>query len=425
MSTEPDGAAQIRWNGSPIPVVGIGADGWVGLGRLAQEAIAGCDVLFGSTRQLDLVPETVSARRVSWPKPLLPALPGMLAAHADIRLGILASGDPMFYGIGTTLVRLLGPAALRILPQPSSAALACARLGWSLQEVDVVSAVARPVAGLIPALADQQRILVLSNDENTPDHVAEILCQNGFGAAELTVLEQLGGSEERAVSGTALGWSHRPGDPLNIVAVNCVADPARVRMTRTPGLPDSVYSGDGQLTKSEIRALTLAALAPSPGELLWDVGGGSGSVAIEWCRSDRACRAVVFERLEDRRGQISSNAVALGVPRIEVVGEVVAELAAREPVRPDAIFLGGGLTQDDLFETCWSQLRCGGRLVANAVTAESEALLVSLAAEYGGQLRRFQIYRGEQLGRFTSWRPQLPVVQWSVIKNPRSREAVS
>lgn len=403
---------------TPIAVVGIGADGWGGLGEVSREAVADAEVLFGSGRQLGLVPDEVARpRRVSWPSPLLPALPELLAAHRGSRVCVLASGDPMFYGIGVTLAKLLGPRALRVLPQPSSASLACARLGWNLAETPVVSVVGRPLGTVLPDLAGDRRILILTPDETTPARLAELLARNGFGPSRLTVLEQLGGPAERAASGIAESWAEPPGDPLNIVAVDCAADPAAPRLTRTPGLPDAVYGGDGQLTKAEVRALALSALAPAPGELLWDVGGGSGTIAIEWCRTHPACRAVSFERSESRRRQITENAAALGVPGIDVRGEVLGELRDTDLPAPDAIFLGGGLTQPRLFETCWARVRSGGRLVADAVTVESEALLVRWAARHGGALRKIQIQRAEPLGGFTAWRPQLPVTQWSVTKN--------
>ncbi|MFI9503167.1 precorrin-6y C5,15-methyltransferase (decarboxylating) subunit CbiE [Nocardia sp. NPDC052566] len=409
----------LRWVGPRIGVVGIGADGWDGLSKAAREAVSGAEVVFGSVRQLGLVAEEVRGRRVAWPSPLVPALPGLFETYAGVRICVLASGDPMFYGIGVTLARLLGPAALQVFPQPSSVSLACARLGWGLAETPVVSAVGRRMETVLPELTDGRRVLVLSADERSPARLAELLRHNGFGPSELTVLEQLGGPAERLVTGIAADWAVPAGDPLNLVAIDCVADPKRLRATRTPGLPDELFGGDGQLTKSEVRALTLAALAPASGELLWDVGGGSGSIAIEWCRTDPACRALTFERLERRRRQIADNAAALGVPHIVVRGEVRSELdGAIDPVSapPDAIFVGGGLTQAGLLETCWSHLRQGGRLVANAVTAESEALLVRWAAAHGGELRKFQIYRSEALGSFTTWRPQLPVTQWSVCK---------
>ncbi|MEV6428291.1 precorrin-6y C5,15-methyltransferase (decarboxylating) subunit CbiE [Nocardia sp. NPDC051463] len=406
----------VSWTGPVISVVGIGADGWDGLGRAAREAIAGCVVLFGAQRQLALVPVDPSVERVAWPSPLVPALPGLFEQYAGARICVLASGDPMFYGIGVTLARLFGAAALRVLPQPSSAALACARLGWALAEAPVVSAVGRPVETVLPELADRRRVLVLSADEHTPGRIAELLCGNGFGGSTVTVLAQLGGPDERVRAATAQSWDLPAGDPLNVVAIECVADSKGSRATRIPGLPDALFGGDGQLTKSEVRALTIAALAPAPGELLWDVGGGSGSIAIEWCRTHPSCRAVAFERLEHRRRQIADNAFALGVPHVVVRGEVRTEVGSTELASPDAVFVGGGITQDGLLETCWSYLRHGGRLVANAVTAESEALLLTWAKTHGGELRKFQIYRAEPLGTFTAWRPQLPVTQWSVRK---------
>ncbi|WP_330254831.1 precorrin-6y C5,15-methyltransferase (decarboxylating) subunit CbiE [Nocardia sp. NBC_00565] len=406
-----------EWGGAPISVVGIGADGWFGLGSAAREVVSRAEVLFGSARQLALIPDDVVAVRQEWPSPLVPALPTLFDDYAGRRLCVLASGDPMFYGIGVRLARLFGAGALRVIPQPSSASLACARLGWALAEVPVVSAVGRPVATVLPELVDRRAVLVLSADEHTPGRIAELLRDNGFGESTLTVLEQLGGPGERIVTERAAKWELPAGDPLNIVAIDCVADPKRPRATRLPGLPDGFYGGDGQLTKSEVRALTLAALAPAPGELLWDVGGGSGSIAIEWCRTHPSCRAVSFERLEHRRRQIADNAAALGVPHVGVRAEVLTELGkSTESAPPDAIFVGGGLTEGGVLETCWSHLRQGGRLVANAVTAESEALLLNWAAAHGGELRKFQIYRAEALGKFTTWRPQLPVTQWSVVK---------
>ncbi|MFD6392639.1 precorrin-6y C5,15-methyltransferase (decarboxylating) subunit CbiE [Nocardia sp. NPDC060259] len=412
----PDAAVtEAEWAGRPIAVAGIGADGWSGLGETARTAILECDVVFGSPRQLALLPPG-AAEQVPWPSPLLPALPELFARNADRRIGVLASGDPMFYGIGVTLARRFGASALRVFPQPSSASLACARLGWPLAETPVVSVVARPLPTVLPELVDRRRVLVLSEDESTPAQLAQLLSDNGFGDSTLTVLEQLGGPAERLLTGTATNWAHPHGDPLNIVAVDCAAARGRRRDTRLPGLADTAFTGDGQLTKAEVRALTVTALAPAPGELLWDVGGGSGSIAIEWCRTHPLCRADTFERLPARRAQIAANATALGVPGITIRGEVRSEFADAEFPAPDAIFLGGGLTQDGVFAQCWQRLRPGGRLVANAVTAESEAQLLDWSATYGGVLRKFQVYRGEALGGFTAWRPHLPVAQWIVGK---------
>lgn len=320
----------------------------------------------------------------------------------------------MFHGIGVTLTNLVGPERVRVIAHPSSASLACARLGWALHETPVVSVVNRPVEVITPELADHRRFLVLSRDAGTPAALAVLLQENGYGASELAVLEQLGGDRERIVRGRADGWDHPTGDPLNVVAVRCARGVATLRLTRMPGLPDEAYESDGQLTKQEIRALTLSALAPAPGELLWDVGGGAGSIGIEWMRAAADCRAIGFERDPDRAARIETNARRLGVPGLEIRGSAPDALAGAP--RPDAIFLGGGVTAPGVFETCWDRLRPGGRMVVNAVTAESETLVLRWHGLHGGTLRKFQVYRGGPLGGFTAWRPQLPVAQWIATK---------
>lgn len=398
----------------PVTVVGIGADGWDGLSPRAQRAVTDAEVLMGSARQLGLVPES-SARRVPWPSPMVPALPGLFDEHRERRVCVLASGDPMFHGVGVTLCRVLGPERIRVIAHPSSVSLACARLGWPLHEVPTVSLVNRPVATLTPELRAGARVLVLSNDQHTPSAVADLLREGGFGGSRMVLLEQLGGPAERVHDGTADRWPTEPGDPLNVIALEVRGSGATTRLTRIPGLPDAAYRGDGQMTKHEVRALTLSALAPAPGELLWDVGGGSGTIGIEWMRSHPRCRAVAFEREPSRVEQIQDNASALGVPALAVRCSAPAAFDA-ESAGPDAIFVGGGVTQDGLLDACWARLRPGGRMVVNAVTAESESLVLQWHSRLGGDLRKFQVYRGEPLGGFTAWRPQLPVAQWSVSK---------
>lgn len=399
--------------GDRVTVVGIGADGWDGLSPNSRRAIESAEVLMGSARQLDLVPAS-AALRVPWPTPLVPALPGLFADHAGRPTCVLASGDPMFHGIGVTLVRLLGADRVRVLPAPSSASLACARLGWALHETPVVSLVTAPVETLIPHLAHGRRLLVLSRNGHTPIDVAELLCANGFGDTTVTVLEQLGGPGEHVTAASAADRDRVPVDPLNLLALECRRAEGTVRRTRIPGLPDESFDSDGQLTKREVRTLTVAALAPEPGELLWDVGGGSGSIAIEWMRTDRTCRAIGFEQDTVRRDRIAANASRLGVPGLEVRGAAPQALVGAPT--PDAIFLGGGVTAPGVFEACWATLPVGGRMVVNAVTAESEVLLLAWHARRGGDLRKFQIYRGAALGGFTAWRPHLPVAQWIVTK---------
>ena len=389
-----------------VVVVGIGADGWAGLAPVAVAALREAEVLLGSARQLALVPD-LDATKVTWPSPMLGALPGLLEEHAGRRVCVLASGDPMFFGVGTTLVRLLGAEEVRVLPHPSSVSLACARLGWAVEDVEVVSLVGRPVELLHPAVQPNRRILVLSADGSTPTRVVELLRDRGFGPSFVSVLENLGGPDEQRESAWEAVGS------LNVVAIECRADADAVVLSRNPGLPDSVFEHDGQLTKREVRAVTLAALAPSPGELLWDVGAGAGSVGIEWMRTHPSCRAVAVEADSGRADRIARNAGSLGVPGLSVVcGSAPAALEGLPA--PDAIFIGGGLTR--VLSACWAALPAGGRLVANAVTLESEALLVDWHGKVGGTLTRIEISRVAPIGGSTSWRPMLPVTQWTVTK---------
>jgi precorrin-6B C5,15-methyltransferase / cobalt-precorrin-6B C5,C15-methyltransferase len=396
---------------SDLIVVGIGADGWAGLGEPSRSALSAAEVVLGGARQLGLLPRSVPGVRVQWPSPLLPALPGLLAEHHDRAVCVLASGDPMFHGIGATLVRLVGADRVRVLPHPSSVSLAAARLGWPLASTEVVSLVSAPVSALRSVINPGRRILVLSAGADTPGSVASLLASTGFGESSLTVLAQLGGPDEDISSGTAASWTRPPGDPLNVVGIECVGGPG---VSVVPGLPDSLFDSDGQLTKREIRAVTLSALAPRPGELLWDVGAGSGSIAIEWMRSHHSsCRAIAIEPVPERAARIVGNAASLGVPGLRVVtGRAPAALA--DLPAPSAVFIGGGVTRDGVVEACLAALPPGGRLVANAVTLESEAVLASWYAKRGGEMTRIAVNRAAPVGGFTGWRAMMPVTTWSV-----------
>lgn len=399
-----------------VAVIGIGADGWRGLSAAAQEELRSAEVVLGSTRQLAELGADIPAERVPWPSPMLPALRSLLDEHSGRRMCVLASGDPMFFGVGSTVVRMLGTAQVRVLPQASSLSLACARMGWALDRVEVVSVVGRPVEQLHPVLQPGQRVLVLSADGSTPAAIAELLTNRGYPDSEMTVLERLGADDEDQRSGTAREWDDSTADSLNVVAIQAHADEHALLLPRAPGLPDEAFEHDGQLTKREIRAITLAHLAPVPGQLLWDVGSGAASVAIEWMRTHPSCRAVAVERREDRADGAQRNARALGVPALEVVRGNAPEVLHERPERPSAIFVGGGVTGPGVFEACWAALAPGGRLVANAVTVESEAVLAEWHGRLGGELVRAQISRGAPVGSFTGWRAMMPVTTWKATK---------
>ena len=395
-----------------VTVAGIGADGWPGLSTVTKDAIERADVIIGGPRHLALLPATVKGRRVPLPSPLLPDLPSLIASHATGALVVLASGDPMFYGIGATLARLLGPARLRVLPHPSSVSLAAARLGWPLDDVDVVSLVGRPGELLHPLLQPGRRVLALTAHETAAADVRALLDARGFGGSPVTVLADLGGVGELiALAGEAAP----PHSRLAIIAIECRADPGAALLPRVPGLPDEAFGPDGQLTKREIRALALAALGPVPGQLLWDVGAGSGSVGIEWMRVHPASRAIAIEPRGERRETIARNAAALGVPGLRVVAGAAPEALDGLP-RPDAVFVGGGVTADGVLGACWEALPAGGRLVANAVTIEGQSVLAEWSRDRGGTLTRISVERAGALGSFTAWRPALPVVQWAVTR---------
>ncbi|MGV9313218.1 precorrin-6y C5,15-methyltransferase (decarboxylating) subunit CbiE [Streptomyces sp. NPDC003691] len=403
-----------------VTVVGIGADGWDGIPGTARAELLAAEVLIGGPRQLDLLPAECAGERIAWPSPLRPAVPRLLAGHSGRRIAVLASGDPMFYGIGRAVSEVLGTGAVRVLPHPSSVSYACARLNWPVEDVEVVTAVGRPTARIAAALHPGRRLLVLSAGAATPGEVAALLRDRGFGPSRIRVLERLGGPGERITGATAADdWppADPPGDPLNIVAVECDRAPGTLRLGAVPGLPDEAYEHDGQLTKRHIRAATLGVLAPALGELLWDIGGGSGSIAVEWLRTHPSCRAVTVERDPERAARIARNADRLGVPGLRVVTGSAPGALAGLP-RPDAVFIGGGLTAPGLLDACWQALGPGGRLVANTVTLESEALLAAAHRRHGGELVRLATARAVPVGGFTGWRQAMPVTQWAVEKPP-------
>ncbi|MBK1720366.1 cobalamin biosynthesis bifunctional protein CbiET [Thiocystis violacea] len=395
-------------------MVGIGEDGLAGLGEEARRAIAGARVLFGGERHLALVPEDPDQSRQPWPSPFGLAYEQLLACRGR-PVCVLASGDPMFFGVGASLATRLPPEETRILPAPSSVSLAAARMGWALPEVRVVPAHGRPLERINLYLAQGARLLLLSADGRTPGQLAALLRARGYGASRLCVLERLGGPAERRLDGHARDWPHEEVAALNLVAVECRADPDALPLSRRCGLPDAAYAHDGQLTKRDIRAATLARLAPRPGELLWDVGAGCGSIGIEWMRAEGACRAIAIESDASRRGLIERNRDTLGVPDLVLIAgrapEVLVGLEA-----PDAIFIGGGLTVAGVAERCWEALKPGGRLVANAVTVQSEAFLVGLREGIGGELTRISVAQAAPLGRFDGWRAAMPVTILTAVK---------
>lgn len=395
-----------------LSVVGLGEDGWAGLVEPARAAVTSAEVVMGGARHLSLLPPCSDQLRIEWPTPFSGAF-DMVSAHRGRAVCVLASGDPMLYGMGASLAKRFPSEEMRIFPGPSAFSLAAARLGWPLQDCITLTVHGRPLAQIQSRLTPGARLLVLSENGGTPAQLAALLCDRGFGDSVLHVLEHMGGAKEHRVEGTARGWSYPPGADLNVVAVHCQgAGPAFPCLA---GLPDDAFAHDGQLTKRDIRALTLARLAPLPGQLLWDVGAGCGSVGIEWMRSHPSCRAVAIEANAARRALIEHNRDALGVPGLDIIAGRTPEALVGLPT-PDAIFIGGGLSCDGVVSACWEALAPGGRLVANAVTVQGEAVLARLHADIGGELIRIAVSHAQTLGRFDAWQPAMPVTVLSAQK---------
>ena len=397
-----------------LSIVGIGEDGLDGLGAPARATVDAAQTLVGGARHLAMIPPD-GRERLEWPRPFS-ALTGELLARAGRRVCVLATGDPFCYGVGTAIARHFPPGEMRVHPAPSAFSLACARLGWSLPDVETLSLHGRPPATFRAAIRPDARVLVLSHDAATPARIAEMLRDAGHGESRVVVLEHLGGASERVRATTARGFALDDVRDFNTIAVECTAAPDAPLLARTPGLPDDAFEHDGQITKRAVRAAALAALAPCPGQLLWDVGAGCGSVGIEWLRAARGARAIAIERSAERLKLIERNAERLGTPGLRIVhGEAPAALADLE-APPDAVFAGGGLSSPELLRACWAALPAGGRLVAHAVTLEGERTLFDAHAAFGGELTRIAVSHAAALGRYHAFRPAYPVTELAVRK---------
>ncbi len=394
-----------------LHIVGIGEDGLDGLTPATRAVVQAAEVILGGDRHHALAINP-TAERIAWPSPfdaMIETIKGLKGRRAVV----LVTGDPLWFSVGARIGRHIGPSEIIYHPQLSAFQLAAARMGWSLADVETLTVHGRPVEQMIAFIQPGARLLVLTTGAETPAQIAAFLNERGFGYSKMTVLATMGGADECRFDGLAADWSHQV-PAFNTLAVDCIAAPDAALIPRVPGLEDALFQSDGTMTKREVRAATLAKLMPMRGALLWDIGCGSGSVAIEWMRAARYARAIGVEPRADRRAMAGANALALGAPKLELVdGTVPQALAGLEA--PDAIFIGGGLSRAT-FDASWAALRPLGRLVANAVTLESEAELSALHAAFGGDLVRLSVHRAEPVGRLTGWRPAMPVTQWSLIK---------
>ncbi|WP_034999673.1 bifunctional cobalt-precorrin-7 (C(5))-methyltransferase/cobalt-precorrin-6B (C(15))-methyltransferase [Beijerinckia mobilis] len=401
-----------------LSLIGIGEDGRAGLSPHAETLLAQARFIIGGARHLALA-GPLDAETMVWPSPLADAIP-VIEARRPGPVCVLASGDPFFYGVGTLLSRAFAHEDMLCIPAPSAFSLAAARLGWSLQDCRLISLHGRAFERILPELQPGAKILCLTWDETTAPRLAETLAARGLGHSSIIVLEALGGPHERITATRAADFSTEsfaPGGihPLNLVALSIEAAPGAMILPLGTGRTEAFFENDGQITKREIRAPALAALAPTRGALLWDIGAGSGSIGLEWMLLDPANKAIAIEPHEARAARITRNAQALGVPGLEVVQSAAPEALATLP-QPDAIFIGGGASRPGVIDTAIAALPPGGRLVIHAVTLETEAVLFRCFQEHGGDLIRLAVSRAEPLGTFHAWRQALPVVQWSWTK---------
>jgi precorrin-6Y C5,15-methyltransferase (decarboxylating) len=403
-------SAPQRW----LSIVGIGEEGLDGLSPAARTLIAQASLVVGGRRHLALIAGAVKGESLEWPSPPRAVFPE-IRARRGMPVCVVATGDPFFYGIGSLLAAEIPPEEILCLPAASAFGLAASRLGWAAQDCALITLHGRMLERIISALQPRARILALSWDQTTPGRLAALLTTRGLGQTRIIVCEAMGGPRERLRTASAEDFALDDIDPLNVVALEIAAAPDARFIPLAPGLPDDWFEHDGQLTKQDVRAVTLAALAPHPGQLLWDIGAGSGSVGIEWMLTSPSNRAIAIERSPVRAGRIARNAASLGAPGLTIV-ECAAPEALQGLDRPDAVFVGGGATSAGVVEAAWTALRSGGRLVANGVTIETQAELILRFKTMGGSLKTIQISHADPVGGFHGMRPAMAVTQWAVTK---------
>lgn len=398
-----------------IIVIGIGEDGIEGLSQSAKSALSASAVVYGGRRHLDMLPKETPHERVHWSKDLGADMERIAVFLKDQSVAVLASGDPMLHGIGVRIVERFGIDNVHIIPSPSAFSLAAARMGWPLGDpmVKCISVHALPFESVLRLVQPNVRLLILSRDKETPKRLAKQLVESGYGASRVCVLERMGGEQERKTVNDAVHGFDESFDNLNTIAVTCIPDAATNTLSVVPGLPDDAFDHDNTITKQDVRAITLAALAPTPGEVLWDVGAGNGTVAIEWLRAEPAAFAIAFEGKPERAARMAENAIRLGTPTLQVVeGHFPPPVDGFEP-SPDVIFIGGGIAGDEnLIRFCMSALPVGGRLVANAVTLQAQAALTAAHAEWGGELVNIAIAKSADVGPHQAMKPSIDVLQW-------------
>lgn len=396
-----------------LSIIGVTEEGAGALTASARTLVDNADVLIGGQRHLDMFPQA-TAEKLSWTRPLK-HLAERIGEFRGQRTVVLATGDPLNFGIAAKLLQIVPVEEMRILPAPSAFSIVAARMGWSIPDVECITLHGRPAERILAWPEPGLRIIALSGDAETPPKVARMLVEAGYGQSRMTVFGHAGGPRETRADAIAAEWGPAIPD-LNTMAIECVADPGITIVGRAAGLPDELFEHDGKMTKREVRSITLSRLAPVRGGLLWDVGSGCGSVSIEWMRAAPEARAIGIEPDPSRRARAAANAARLGTPEFRQI-DGMAPAALEGLPEPTAIFIGGGTSDGTVIAECWKALPSGGRLVANAVTLEGQAELIRAHASHGGDLIRIGIDRASPVGGMTGWRPAMPVTQWAVIKS--------
>ncbi|MEO1745190.1 MAG: precorrin-6y C5,15-methyltransferase (decarboxylating) subunit CbiE [Pseudomonadota bacterium] len=395
-----------------LQIIGIGEDGLDGLSPKARMLVEQADVIIGGDRHHSLA-GNMRAERIAWPSPF-DAMIDVMRAQKGKRVVVLVTGDPLWYSVGARILKSINADEIEFHPQLSAFQWAAARMGWSLADVETLTVHGRAAEQIVPWFYPGARLLVLTKDRTSVAETAKLLSDRGYGGSRLTVLAALGGSNEQRIEMIA-DDAHDDVPDFQTLAIECVAS-ANAKILPRTGLSDEAFVHDGKMTKRTARALALAKLVPIRGQLLWDIGCGCGSIAVEWMRGAPEAIAIGYEPKADRRTMAAQNAKHLGTPKLQLVDGLAPACLEGQPA-PDAIFIGGGL-EDATVDKAMAVLKPFGRLVAHAVTLESEAVLLAAFEKHGGELQRISVETAAPVGPFHGWKPSMPVTQWYWEKRP-------
>ncbi|MBX7145930.1 MAG: precorrin-6y C5,15-methyltransferase (decarboxylating) subunit CbiE [Alphaproteobacteria bacterium] len=396
-----------------LTIIGLNQKGIGTLSADAQHALHHAEIVVAAQKYHDYFPELKTERWI-WRRPLKRTLDALEKVRGK-KVVVLATGDPMWFGVGVSLSKRFLPHEMSIIPGISAFSLVCARLGWSISTTVCITMHGRPINQLVNFLAPHQRLILLSHDQTTPSKIANLLTERGYGSSKMIVFSDMNSLSEKYIEGLAKNNNFLDCSDFNTIAIECSEGEVNSLMPLTIGLPDDVFHHDGQLTKYKIRTLTLSALMPMPNQTLWDIGAGCGSISIEWARYHSTMKSYAIEKNEKRCQFIKENSDSFGLSNIDILSGTAPEIL-NNLEKPDAIFIGGGLLEKNMIDICWQALKKSGRLVINTVTIESEQEILKIYKNLGGKLSKISIEQPDLLGELTVWRKSMPVTQLTVIK---------